>query len=113
MNARISRSRRVFRLESLEDRNAPSHVGALAAVHTAHIAHSAVIAHVATPSRHVLHTQANLSAGEKSSDAKSGSRDMTPDSPSSKDVNDTPDKNETPDKQSASTDSSGRDNSPG
>ncbi len=64
MTSRTTRNRRTFRLESLEIRNAPSHIGGLAhvamAVHKAHVA-----AHVRRFSDSVAHDK--VSSVDKSS----------------------------------------------
>jgi hypothetical protein len=63
MNSRASRSRRSFRLESLEIRNAPSHIGGLAHVALAHTVHAA--AHLRRFSDSVAHDK--VSSVDKSS----------------------------------------------
>ncbi len=64
MTTRTTRSRRFFRLESLETRNAPSHFGGLA--HAAMAVHKV---HVAAQVRHFSDSQAHdkVSSQDKSS----------------------------------------------
>jgi hypothetical protein len=64
MNSRQNRNRRVFRFESLEVRNAPSHFGALA--------HAAVALHRAQAAAHVRHFNDPQSTDKNPSQEKTG-----------------------------------------
>jgi hypothetical protein len=64
MNSRQIRNRRVFRFESLEVRNAPSHFGALA--------HAAVALHKAPAAAHVRHFNDPQSTDKSPSQEKTG-----------------------------------------
>jgi hypothetical protein len=72
MNSRTNRSRRSFRLESLEIRNAPSHFGGLAhaaiAVHKAHIAAAHVRTFSDTSSHDKVSSQDKSTGVERSPD---------------------------------------------
>jgi hypothetical protein len=70
MSSRVTPSRRTFRLESLEIRNAPSQIGGLAHVALAHKVHAAP---------HVRHFNDSVAHDKVSSVDKSSGVERTPD----------------------------------
>jgi hypothetical protein len=99
MNPRTTRSRRSFRLESLEVRNAPSHFGGLA--------HAALAVHRVHAAAHVRHFSDSVAHDKVSAIDRSSGAERSPDTNVETNSND-PSAIDTSPKDQSSVDRAGR-----